>query len=351
MKHSMTRREAMRLIAGVPLAAGAAGFTGAMSGAASAAAAADTVKLVNLGFALGIHCPPTYGFADEAPKFGLQVEQQRLQSIRLVHQTVMGGTGDIGIADPILMLAARQSGNDVVMFGNFYLHTTLVVVANADQIQSWKDLEKPDVTVGINSQGDITQVMIVGGMQKNGVDFSKVKWADVGGSGTRLRALIGKRVQATVVHFDQVPEIQKTGNYKVLLVPHKEYDPWVNEIVFARGDWLKNAVNRRKAVAFMKGIIVASRQATKDFAYFKTSFLKYATLKEKDTMPEADMRAHWKALGQDMGVWPADNAFRVANIEKLLPYYRAAKAIDDKPIDLKAAMDLGIVAQALKELG
>jgi hypothetical protein len=31
--------------------------------------------------------------------------------------------------------------------------------------------------------------------------------------------------------------------------------------------------------------------------------------------------------------------------------HRAAKAIEDKPIDLAAAIDLGIVAQALKELG
>jgi hypothetical protein len=63
------------------------------------------------------------------------------------------------------------------------------------------------------------------------------------------------------------------------------------------------------------------------------------------------MRALWKALGQDIGVWPANNAFRAANLEKLLPYYRAAKAIEDKPVDLAAAIDVSIVAQALKELG
>lgn len=342
-KQTMTRREALRLIGGVPLAAGAAGFAGIAS-------AADTVKFINLGFVLGIHCPPTYGVTDECPKFGLQVEMQRLQRMRDVLQTVMGGTGEIGVAEPILLLRGRQAGNDLVMFGNFYLHTTLVVAVNTDHIQTWKDLEKPDVTVGINSQGDITQVMIIGGFLKNGGDLAKVKWADVGGSGTRLRALLSKRVQATVVHFDQVPEIQKSGNYKVILVPHREYDPWINEIVFARGDWLKNAANRRKAVAFMKGVIFASRRGTADFGYYKTSFLKHATLKDKDTMPEAEMQAYWKALAQDIGVWPADNAFRVASIEKLLPYYRAAKAIEDKPIDLAAAMDLSIVAQALQEL-
>jgi NitT/TauT family transport system substrate-binding protein len=343
-KHTMTRRQALRLIGGVPLAAGAAGFAGAAS-------AADTVKCINLGFALGIHCPPTYGITDECPKLGLQVEMQRFQRMRDVLQTVMGGTGEIGIAEPILLLRGRQADNDLVMFGNFYLHTTLVVAVNTDHIQNWKDLEKPDVTVGINSQGDITQVMIIGGFLKAGGDLAKVKWADVGGSGTRLRALLSKRVQATVVHFDQVPEIQKSGNYKVILVPHREYDPWINEIVFARGDWLKNPANRRKAVAFMKGVIAASRRGTADFGYYKTAFLKHATLKEKDTMPEAEMQAHWKTLAQDIGVWPADNAFRTVHIEKLLPYYRAAKAIEEKPIDLSAAMDLSIVAQALKELG
>ena len=342
--NTMTRRNAIRLIAGMPLAAGAAGFSGA-------AAAADSVKCINLGFVLGIHCPPTYGITDECPKLGLQVEMQRFQRMRDVTQTITGGTGDIGVSEPILLLHSRQAGNDLVMIGNYYLHTTLVVVVNTDFIQSWKDLEKPDVTVGINNQGDITQVMIIGGFLKNGGDLAKVKWADVGGSGTRLKALISKRVQASVVHFDQVPEIQKTGNYKVVLVPHKEYDPWVNEVVFARGDWLKNEANRKKAVTFMKGIIMASRRATADFAYFRNSFVKLATLKEKDTMPEAEMRAYWNTLANDIGVWPADNRFRVSNLEKLLPYYRAAKAIEDKPINLAAAMDPGIVTQALKELG
>ena len=343
-KLEMTRREAMRLLAGVPLAAGAAGWPGA-------ARAADSVKCVTVGFVLGIHSPPTQGMLDECPKLGLQVELQRFQSLRVVLQTVIGGSSEIGVGEPIQLLSARQAGNDLVMFGNYYLHTSLVVVVNADHIQAWKDLEKPDVTVGINSQGDITQVMIIGGFLKNGGELAKVKWADVGGSGTRMRALLSNRVQATVVHFDQVPEIQKTGNYKVMLVPHREYDPWINEIVFARADWLKNPANRKKAVTFMKGIIIASRRATADFAYFRNSFVKYATLKEKDTMPEAEMRALWKALGQDIGVWPANNAFRVANLEKLLPYYRAAKAIEDKPVDLAAATDLSIVAQALKELG
>ena len=343
-KHAMTRREAMRLIAGVPLAAGAAGLPGT-------AVAADTVKCVTVGFVLGIHSPPTQGLMDECPKLGLQVEIQRFQSLRVVLQTIIGGSSDIGVGEPIQLLSARQAGNDLIMFGNYYLHTSLVVAVNADHIKTWKDLEKPDVTVGINSQGDITQVMIIGGFLKNGGELSKVKWADVGGSGTRMRALLSNRVQATVVHFDQMPEIQKTGNYKVMLVPHREYDPWINEIVFARADWLKNPANRTKAVTFMKGIIIASRRATADFAYFRNSFVKYATLKEKDTMPEAEMRALWKALGQDIGVWPANNAFRAANLEKLLPYYRAAKAIEDKPVDLAAAIDVSIVAQALKELG
>ena len=58
--------------------------------------------------------------------------------------------------------------------------------------------------------------MIIGGFLKNGGDLSKVKWADVG-SGTRLRALLSKRVQAQ--SFRSGAGNQKSGNYKVILVP------------------------------------------------------------------------------------------------------------------------------------
>ena len=341
----MTRRAAMRLIAGAPLAAGVGGFP-------AAAHAADTVKCINLGFVLGIHCPPTFGILDECPKLGLQVEMQRFQRMRDALQTVSGGTGDIGISEPIMLLHSRQAGNDIVIFGNHYLHTTLVVVVNADFIQTWKDLEKPDVTVGINSQGDITQVMTIGGFLKNGGDLAKVKWADVGGSGTRVRALLSKRVQATQSCIStRCRKSRKAATTKCCWCRIRNTIPGSTRSCSRAPTGSKIAANRRKAVMFMKGIIIGSRKANADFAYYRNSFVKYATLKEKDTMPEAEMRAHWNALSREIGVWPADNAFRVSNLEKLLPYYRAAKAIDDKPIDLKAATDLTIVAQALKELG
>jgi NitT/TauT family transport system substrate-binding protein len=342
-RHSMTRRDALRMIGGASLLAGA--------GFARAGSAPEAVSVINLGFVLGIHTPSTRGLAEECPRFGVQVEQQRLQRMRDVLQTIMGGTGDIGIGDPILLLSSRQAGHDIVMFGNYYLHTTLVLVVNSDVVQSWKDLEKPDVTLGVNGLGDITHVLILGALQKNGVDPKKVKWADVGGSGSRVRALIGKRVQGTVVHFDQIAEIQKSGNYRVLLVPHKEYNPWVNEIVFARGEWLRSAANRRKAVAVMKGIVVSNRRATADYQYFKDAYMKYSTNKGREQTPDQELRDYWKTVAQDIGVWPADNGLSVASVERLLPFYRAAEAISDKPVDVARAIDTTIVAQALKELG
>jgi len=124
MSREMNRRAALRMIGGAPLAMA--------SGRFAHAAAADSVKCINLGFVLGIHCPPTYGLLDECPNLGLHVEMQRFQRMRDVLQTITGGTGDIGVAEPILLYAGRQAGNDVVMIGNFYLHTTLVVVANND---------------------------------------------------------------------------------------------------------------------------------------------------------------------------------------------------------------------------
>jgi NitT/TauT family transport system substrate-binding protein len=341
-----TRREVLRMAAGGTALAATGGLWWP-----NAAHSAEALKLMNLGFVLGIHCAPTKGIIEELPKFGVQMEMKRFQKLRDNVQAVLGGAGDVGVSGPIILLRSIQAGNDVRILGNFYVHTSLVVVVDADKIKTWQDFTRDDVTVGINSQGDITQVMTMGGLIKNKIDLNKVKWADIGGSGARLRGLLGKRVQATVIHFDQVARVQKEGNYKVMLVPAEEYSPWVNEVVYTTGAWLEKGKNRETAVKLMKSVITAGRMATKDFGYYKDAFTKYATIKGKDKMPEAKVRSYWDTIANKMGVWPADNAFKTSNFEKLMPYYVAAKAVTKAPIDLKKAVDESIVQQALKELG
>lgn len=345
-KRGTTRREVLKVAA--------AGATLAATGGLiwpSSALAAPKLKLMNLGFVLGIHCPSTKGFVEELPKLGVELEMRRFKKIRDNVQAVLGGAGDIGISGPIVLLRSLQAGSNVRIIGNNYLHTSLVVIVNTDLIKSWKDFEKDEVTVGINSQGDITQVMTMGGLLKNGADLNKVKWADIGGSGSRMRALISKRLQATVIHFDQVARVQKEGNYKVMLVPAEHYNPWINEVIYTTSTWLEKPGSREIAVKLMKAVIIAGRKATNDYAYYKDAFLKYATVKGKDKMPDDVVRAYYETIAHKMGVWPADNNFKAANIEVLMPYYRAAKAVTDKPIDFSKAVDESIVKQALKELG
>ena len=235
----------------------------------SSALAAQKLKLMNLGYVLGIHCPPTKGLVEELPKLGVELEMRRFKKIRDNVQAVIGGAGDVGISGPIVLLRSIQAGSNVRIIGNYYVHTSLVVIVNTDIVKSWKDFEKDEVTVGINSQGDITQVMTMGGLLKNGADLNKVKWADIGGSGSRMRALISNRIQATVIHFDQVPRVQKEGNYKVMMVPAEHYNPWVNEVVYTTSSWLEKAENRAIAVKLMKALIIAGRKATSDFSYYK----------------------------------------------------------------------------------
>ncbi|MDA0842288.1 MAG: ABC transporter substrate-binding protein, partial [Planctomycetota bacterium] len=198
----------------------------------SAAMSAEKLKLMNLGFVLGIHSPSTKGLVENLPKLGVELEMQRFGKMRDNVQAVLGGAGDVGVSGPIVLLRSVQAGSDVRIIGNYYVHTSLVVAVNAGIIKSWKDFEKDEVSVGINSQGDITQVMTIGGMLKNKVNIDKVKWVDVGGSGARTKALIGNRVQATIVHFDQLPQLQKEGNFKTILVPSEHYHPWINEVVY-----------------------------------------------------------------------------------------------------------------------
>ena len=66
-----------------------------------------------------------------------------MQRFKKIRDNVQAVLGDVGIAGPIVLLRSIQAGSDVRIFGNYYVHTSLVVVANADIIDSWQDFEKP----------------------------------------------------------------------------------------------------------------------------------------------------------------------------------------------------------------
>jgi NitT/TauT family transport system substrate-binding protein len=350
---SVTRREALKVLA---LGAGAGsisgGFLGAAAGRPAWAQAGRVLDIPVVGFTLGIHVPSMAAMKEILPTLPgyAAAKTTRFASQRVITQTIVSGSGDIGAGDPIITLRAAEAGADVKIIGLVFNSTSLVFVVNGNKIKQLQDLQKPDVVVAVNSMGDFTHVLLVGPLLKRGVDLGKVTVVEIGGSGARTKALLAGRVDAVPVHFDQAFDIAKQGNYPVLLDPAKEYKAWFGEVYFATSDWLKKPENKRAAVDLLKANLMAFRKASSDYAWFAAQYRKHSTVEKAAQQGDDVIKPVWDILVKQINAFPGSmDTFTVQNFKDLVPVYKAAESLEGK-VDVEKIIDRTYLDQALKEL-
>jgi NitT/TauT family transport system substrate-binding protein len=350
---SVSRREALKVLA---MGAGASALGGGiLQAAASQPAWAQGGRVLDVaivGFTLGSHVPSLVAMKDILPTFPgyATAKTTRFASQRVITQTIVAGSGDIGGGDPIITIRAAEAGADVKIIGLVFNNTSLVFVVNGNKIKQLQDLQKPGTVVAVNSKGDFTHVLLIGPLLKRGVDLSKVTVVEIGGSGARTQALLAGRVDAVPVHFDQALALAKQGNYPALLEPSKEYPAWFGEVYFATAEWLKKPENKRAAVDLLKAHLMAFRRANKDFAWYADQYRKYSTNPEAAKASNEELRPVWDILVQQLNSWPgAMEPFTVANFKGLLPVYKAADAIQGT-VNIEQVIDRSYLDQAVKEL-
>jgi NitT/TauT family transport system substrate-binding protein len=284
---------------------------------------------------------PTLGYG--------QPQIDRISRLETITQSILSGSAEVGTGDAISMLRAVQAGADLKIIGNCFMNTSLVFVANAETIKTDQDLEKSSVTVAVNSIGDFTHVMLIRPLQKRGIDIKKVNVISMGGSGTRLRALVAGKIDAVPIHFDQAQELVATGKFRILIEPWKEFANFLGEVWIVSSGWLAKADNQRAAVDLLKAVILSFRKADQDSRWFAGAYRKYGTDAAMQKATDPTIEGVRATLADTVKAWPKDMHHRVDIYRELLPIYREAGAISGD-IDLDKVVDVSIVAQALKEL-
>lgn len=347
----ITRRKFMQ---GVALGAGAGLLSVqpyGIGGLGTAQAAGRVLKINIPGNSLGVHIPYMAAMNEILPTMGYGVPKwERVKKLQIITQSILSGSTEIGAGDAISTLRAVEAGADLKIFGNAFMHTSLVFVVNADKIKEPKDVERSDVILAVNSKGDFTHVMVVGPLTRRGVDMSKVNIIKMGGSGTRMRALIAGKVDGVPLHFDQAADLATKGNFKVMIEPAKEYDSFLGEVWICSGEWLSKPANQKAAKDLLKATIIAFRRTNRDLDWYAEMYRKYGTKKNMKvaTIEEIEVVRH--ALGVDIGTWPDNMDHKLSVYEELLPVYKSAGAIKGT-VDLSKVVDTSLVDQALKELG
>jgi len=340
---------------GTALSLGTAALSLAPLGAGGlrqALAAGRKLEMNIPGNALGVHIPYMAAINEILPSYpGYETpDWQRVKRLQTITQSILAGSVEIASGDAISTLRAVEAGADLKIVGNAFVHTSLVFVVNGDKVQTMKDLEKPDVTLAVNSKGDFTHVLLVGPAMDAGIDMDKVNVITMGGSGTRFRALAAGKVDGVPLHFDQASDLAKQGNFKVLIEPAKVYDTFLGEVWLVSGEWLAKPENRTAAKDLVKATIEAFRRTNRDPAWYAAMYRKYGTKKSMAEASDEEIEVVRKALGEDIGCWPDDMKHQRSVYESLIPVYEAAGAVQGT-VDLASVVETSLVEQALAELG
>jgi NitT/TauT family transport system substrate-binding protein len=316
------------------------------------AQAARTLDIQLLGFGLAIMVPATAAIMSILPsmKGYAPPKTARINVIRMVTQTMVGGAADIGESDPPTVLAAIEAGAPLKIVGKPYNSSSLTMVVNADKVKTFADLAKPETRVAIGGKGDITHVMLIAPLIKHGVNFDKLTVLEMSGSGVRVAGLIAGRIDAGNLHFDQMESIAGKGNFKALIEPWVEFSTWTNEVWVVRSEWLKKPENERALVDFLKATVMAYRKANTDFDWYLDAFRKYATIPDAAKMTPERLRPIWQKLKEEVKAWPSDGAFSAKDIADMIPACKGADAIRGT-VKAEDVVEAKYMAQAVKELG
>jgi NitT/TauT family transport system substrate-binding protein len=305
-----------------------------------------------LGFVLGTQVPANAAVFEIMPQmFGYAPPNiARLDQVRVITQTLIGESAEIGSADLPTSLSAAEAGAKLKVVGKLYDKTTHVFVANADKIKSFEDLIRPDVRVSVGIRGEVSQIMLFEPLRKRGIDANKATNIEMPGSGSRMNALLAGRIDATYMHFDQFASIAGKGNFQILIRPWSEFPAWWHETWIVRAQWLEDPQNERALVDLLKANIIAFRKANTDFDWYLQMYRKYSSLKGAKTVTEAELRPNWEYVRNDIKAWPNDMKFTLAEAKQLIPAYIGADAIRGTA-KLEDVVEPKYVEQALRELG
>jgi len=342
-------RVTRRKLIGSAAAIGAVGSLG-ICGRVAIAQAKRILKFNIVANTLGIHIPYMGALNEILPDLGYSQPQiDRISRLETITQSVLSGSAEVGSGDAISVLRAVQAGADLKIIGNCFMNTSLVFVANSETVKLDRDLEHPNVTVAVNSIGDFTHVMLVRPLEKRGIDIKKLNVIAMGGSGTRLRALVAGKIDAVPIHFDQAQELVATGKFRILIEPWKEFDNFLGEVWMVSSGWLSNPENRRAGIDLLKAVVLSFRRADEDSQWYASAFRRYGTDAGMQKAPDSKIEGIRTTLAQTVKAWPRDMRHRIEIYRELLPIYREAGAISGN-IDIDKVVDVTLVPQALKEL-
>lgn len=184
-------------------------------------------------------------------KHGFDVSPVFMGGSPLINSAILAGEFPIGYTAGGAVISSRLAGSDLIAIGSPLSVLTIDAWAKPD-IKSVNDLRGK--RIGVTRIGASTYFAALSMLDSAGIKVNEVTFIQNGGVGESLAALIGGRVDASMIGYPFGLRAKAAG-FPLLFRPmDSEYGLFPTAVIAARESWLKDLRNRKIAVGFLRAL-------------------------------------------------------------------------------------------------
>ena len=184
-------------------------------------------------------------------KYGFEVSPVFMGGSPLINSAILAGEFPIGYTGGGAIISSRLAGSDLIAIACPLPVLTIDAWAKPE-IKSVSDLRGK--RIGVTRFGASTHFAGLSMLDSAGIKTNEVTFIQNGGVGESLAALIGGRVDATMIGYPFGLKAKSAG-FPLLFRPmDSEYGLFPTAVIAARESWLKEPKNRKLAIDFLRAL-------------------------------------------------------------------------------------------------
>ena len=214
-------------------------------------------------------------------KHGFDVSPVFMGGSPLINAALLAGEFPIGYTGGGAVLASRLGGSDLIVIGSPLPVLTIDAWARPE-IKTLSELKGK--RIGVTRFGASTHFAALAMLDAGGLKPGDVTFIQNGGVGESFAALVGGRVDVTMVGYPFGLNAKNAG-FSLLFRPSQtEYGLFPTAIVAARESWLKDARNHRVAVDFLRALHEGLQLTRESATATKRALKKFTRIEDEATL-------------------------------------------------------------------
>ena len=214
-------------------------------------------------------------------KHGFEISPVFMGGSPLINSAILAGEFAIGYTGGGAIISSRLSGSDLIAIA-CPLPVLTIDGWSRPEIKSIADLRGK--RIGVTRFGASTHFAGLSMLESAGLKPNDVVFIQNGGVGESLAALLGGRVDASMIGYPFGLNAKNAGYHMLFRPLGTDYGLFPTAVIAARESWVKEARNRKMAVDFLRGLYEGLLLGRENPTAFKRSLRKYTRVDDEATL-------------------------------------------------------------------